>query len=165
MMLTKQQEVLTRILDCGICDLDLLEDIQYDLDDIIDELVEADCLSLNNIFKTVFEMGAMELQDVLNENNVLDKIAEKMNQTIKDLMNSGVPKDEIQDDDEINELLDDYELLRNMEIDIPDELTYYLNYQDTHVALENADLYRKYFPDEMAAIEEKMGWKFKNGRC
>lgn len=165
MMLTKQQEVLTRILDCGICDLDLLEDIQYDLDDIIDELVEADCLSLNNIFKTVFEMGAMELQDVLNENNVLDKIAEKMNQTIKDLMNSGVPKDEIQDDDEINELLDDYELLRNMEIDIPDELTYYLNYQDTHVALKNADIYRKYFPDEMTAIEEKMGWEFKNGVC
>lgn len=165
MMLTKQQEVLTRILDCGICDLDLFEDIQYDLDDIIDELIEADCLSLNNIFKTVFEMGAMELQDVLNENNVLDKIAEKMNQTIKDLMNSGVPKDEIQDDDEINELLDDYELLRNMEIDIPDELTYYLNYQDTHVALKNGDIYRKYFPDEMTAIEEKMGWEFKNGVC
>ena len=77
MMLTKQQEVLTRILDCGICDLDLLENIQYDLDDIIDELIEAGCLSLNNIFKTVFEMGAMELQEVLNENNVLDKIAEK----------------------------------------------------------------------------------------
>ena len=38
MILTKQQEVLTRVLDCGICDLDLLEDIQYDLDDIVDEL-------------------------------------------------------------------------------------------------------------------------------
>lgn len=165
MMLTKQQEVLTRILDCGICDLDLLEDIQYDLDDIIDELIEADCLSLNNIFKTVFEMGAMELQEVLNENNALDKIAEKMNQTIKDLMHDGMSKEEIQNDNEINELFDDYELLCNMEIDIQGELTYYLNYQDTHVALENADLYRKYFPDEIAAIEEKMGWKFKNGRC
>lgn len=164
MMLTKQQEALTRILDCGICDLDLLEDIQYDLDDIIDELIEADCLSLNNIFKTVFEMGAAELQEVLNENNALDKIAEKMNQTIKDLMHNGMSKEEIQNDNEINELFDDYELLCNMEIDIQGELTFYLNYQDTHVALENADLYRKYFPDEIAAIEEKMGWKFENGR-
>lgn len=33
--MTKQQEILMAILNCGISDLEMLEDIEYDLDDII----------------------------------------------------------------------------------------------------------------------------------
>lgn len=33
--MTKQEEILTNLLDCGTDDLKLLEDIEYDLYDII----------------------------------------------------------------------------------------------------------------------------------
>ena len=165
MILTKQQEVLTRVLDCGICDLDLLEDIQYDLDDIVDELQEDNNLSLNSIFMKVFEMGAMDLQEVLNENNIIERINVQINERINELLSDEVPQQEFACDDELCELFNDYESVRTTELDVFSELTYYLNCQDTHVALENADFYRKYFPTELDEIEERMGWHFSNGRC
>ena len=62
-MLTTQECVMTKILDCGTADLSLLDDINYDLDDIIDSLMENNCLSLNGIFQEVFIKGAEELQE------------------------------------------------------------------------------------------------------
>lgn len=62
-MLTTQECVMTKILDCGTADLSLLDDINYDLDDILDSLMENNCLSLNNIFQEVFVKGAEELQE------------------------------------------------------------------------------------------------------
>ena len=62
-MLTTQECVMTKFLDCGTADLSLLDDINYDLDDIIDNLMENNCLSLNGIFQEVFIKGAEELQE------------------------------------------------------------------------------------------------------
>lgn len=59
--MTMQQAVLSKILDCGYWDLELLEDIEYDLDDIIQDCIDNDDLSLHGIFRGVFWMGARDL--------------------------------------------------------------------------------------------------------
>ena len=59
-MLTTQECILTYLLNCGTADLSMLDDINYDLDDILDELVENNCLSLNNLFESVFRKGILE---------------------------------------------------------------------------------------------------------
>ena len=64
-MLTTQEYILTYLLNCGTEDLPMLEDINYDLDDILDELVETGRLSLNNIFEGVFRKGISELTDIV----------------------------------------------------------------------------------------------------
>ena len=53
-MITVKESILTYLLDCGTADLEMLEDIGYDIDEIIEELQESDALSLNEIFRVVF---------------------------------------------------------------------------------------------------------------
>ena len=78
---------MTTILDCGYADLELLEDIKYDLDDIILELKKNNDLSFNNLLIDVFERGAMELKEEFN----LQK--DEIKQTISDLLQG--KKDEL----------------------------------------------------------------------
>lgn len=64
--MTKKDEILCTILDCGQDDLSMIEDIEYDLDSIIEELLYDGILSLNSIFGKVFSIGQTELSDVLD---------------------------------------------------------------------------------------------------
>jgi len=65
--MTTQQAVFTKILNCGVCDLELLNDIEYDLDDIIEDCIANDDLSLHSIFREVFYNGADDLQSAFDE--------------------------------------------------------------------------------------------------
>lgn len=78
--MAKQDEILATLLGCGIGDLNLLDNINYDLDDILEELIEDNSLSLYNIFTKIFIKGAIELQERFNLR------AEEIKQKINDIL-------------------------------------------------------------------------------
>ena len=66
-MITVKESILTYLLDCGTADLEMLEDIGYDIDEIIEELQENDALSLHEIFRVVFRKAGEDLAEALKE--------------------------------------------------------------------------------------------------
>ena len=64
-MIKQSEWVLMHLLKCGQSDLSILEDIEYDLDDILDELVERNDLSLENLIGEVFQKGIGDLCDLI----------------------------------------------------------------------------------------------------
>ena len=164
-MLTTQECVMTKILDCGTADLSLLDDINYDLDDILDSLMENNCLSLNGIFQSVFVEGARELQEEF-ENQKEDIKAEillRIEEEKTEWVESGeMTQEELEETEEHKELVSDLALLEGGELKPEDDLSYYLNYQDTHVFMKHIEFYRRYMENTVDDIEYKMGWSFKN---
>ena len=154
-MLTTQECVMTKILDCGTADLSLLDDINYDLDDIIDVLMENNCLSLNGIFQEVFIKGAEELQEEF-ENQKEDIKQEILLRIEED------EREELAEEEEYEELISDLSLLESGDLQPTNDLGFYLNYQDTHVFMKHIDFYRKYMENTVDDIEYKMGWYYKN---
>ena len=153
-MLTTQECVMTRILNCGTADLSLLDDINYDLDDILDSLMENNCLSLNGIFQKVFIRGAEELQEEF-ENQKEDIKAEILYKIEEN------ETENLTETEEHKELISDLALLESGDLQPEDDLSYYLNYQDTHVFMKHIDFYRRYMENTVDDIEYKMGWDFK----
>lgn len=154
-MLTTQECVMTKILDCGTADLSLLDDINYDLDDIIDNLMENNCLSLNGIFQEVFIKGAEELQEEFKNQKedikaeILYKIEENETENLTET-------------EEHKELISDLALLESGDLQPENDLEFYLNYQDTHVFMKHIEFYRRYMENTVDDIEYKMGWSFKD---
>ncbi len=132
--MTGRESLLTAILDCGTDDLSLLDDVQYDWDDIFKRL-EDDTHDLNSVMREVFQVGYEDIQiAVVNH--------------ICDLESSGNL-----DDDEADELT----LLR--ELDASEDFDSYHNYLDTHVWCRNhADTYRKYMMEALEEFEENTGF-------
>lgn len=154
-MLTTQECVMTKILDCGTADLSLLDDINYDLDDILDSLMENNCLSLNGIFQEVFIKGAEELQEEFKNQKedikaeILYKIEENETENLTET-------------EEHKEFISDLALLESGDLQPENDLEFYLNYQDTHVFMKHIEFYRRYMENTVDDIEYKMGWSFKN---
>ena len=164
-MLTTQECVMTKILDCGTADLSLLDDINYDLDDILDSLMENNCLSLNGIFQEVFIKGAEELQEEF-ENQKEDIKAEillRIEEEKTEWVESGeMTQEEFEETEEHEELISDLALLESGDLQPENDLEFYLNYQDTHVFMKHIEFYRRYMENTVDDIEYKMGWSFKN---
>ena len=154
-MLTTQEWVMTKILDCGTADLSLLDDINYDLDDILDSLMENNCLSLNGIFQEVFIKGAEELQEELK--NQKEDIKAEILYIIEENETENLTETE-----EHKELISDLALLESGDLQPENDLEFYLNYQDTHVFMKHIEFYRRYMENTVDDIEYKMGWEFKN---
>lgn len=162
---------MTTILDCGYADLELLEDIKYDLDDIILELKKNNDLSFNNLLIDVFERGAMELKEEFN----LQK--DEIKQTISDLLQG--KKDELissadselsdeqleellENDEGYQELLSDLNLINDNELNPEYDIDYYCNYIDTHVYIRHLGFYQKWLPEFLDSVEDNMGWPFED---
>lgn len=154
-MLTTQECVMTKILDCGTADLLLLDDINYDLDDILDSLMENNCLSLNGIFQEVFIKGAEELQEEFK--NQKEDIKAEILYRIEENEAENLTETE-----EHKELISDLALLESGDLQPENDLEFYLNYQDTHVFMKHIDFYRRYMENTVDDIEYKMGWSFKD---
>lgn len=155
--MTKQEEILTNLLDCGTDDLKLLNDIRYDLDDILEYLKECGNFNINSIFREVFKKGAIDLNYAFIERKeeIREQILEEM-QTAKE----EYPDYDLENDEDYQELVNDLDLLDNEKLNPIEDLDYYLNYQDTHVYMEHIDFYRKYMSDVVDTIETNMGWEF-----
>ena len=154
--MTKQEEILTNLLDCDTSDLELLEDIEYDLYDIV-EYLKYGSFNINSIFREVFEKGAIDLNYAFIEHKeeIREQILEEI-QTIKE----EYPDYDLEKDEDYQELVNDLDLLDNEKLNPIEDLDYYLNWQNTHVYMEHIEFYRKYMPDVVDTIETNMGYDF-----
>ena len=155
--MTKQEEILTNLLDCSTDDLKLLEDIEYDLYDILEYLKEYGSFNINDIFSEVFMKGAIDLKYAFigRKDGIREQILEEMQMTKEEYPDSDLEKDE-----DYQELVNDLDLLDNEKLNPIEDLNYYLNWQDTHVYMEHIEFYRKYMSDVVDTIETNMGWDF-----
>ena len=175
-MIKQSEWVLMHLLKCGQCDLSILDDIGYDLDDILDELVEENNLSLASLIRTVFQKGINELNDLIN--NTKPDVYEDLQ-----ILDETLPKEsdsaEVAKKKEENLDVNDYYLSRKYDIEwgdkIPEyieelsqidpfnDIDWHINCLDTHICLaQHQDIYRRFFADQISEIEDKIGFNFEN---
>ena len=164
--MTTKEAVLTKILDCGTADLDLLNDIEYNLDDIIDDCIANDELSLHGIFYRVFYYGARDLQSAFDEKKeeIKDDILASLEEEKTEWIDSGeMTEEELADCEEHKELVADLALINSNILNPENDMDYYLNYTDTHVSMKHIDFYRRWMESDVYEIENNMGWNFEEG--
>ena len=163
-MLTTQQCVLTHLLNCGTNDLLMLDDINYDLDEILDDLVENNCLSFNDLYRAVFCKGIDDLAERLKDqrNDLIEKIKAEIRYDIETWVESGdMTLDELKETEEYQQNIEDLKLIVNNELNPKEQYDYQLNYQDTHIWLKYLSFYRTWMESDIDDIEDKMGISFK----
>lgn len=184
------EALLRALLDCGSLDLAILDDCNYDLGEIIEELkFEGVDITLNAITDWIFWKGQQELVEIVNS------FIEDLNQDIKDLeetkseLNERIDRIEkkilslnpTEFADDIAQLNRDKKGLEDSieyterkikEVNVKlvdvkcldpnEDMTWFCNCLDTHCWLcrEREDIYRKYFGEELSTIEENMGFYF-----
>lgn len=128
-----QNIVLRTVLDCGTDDLCALDDIGYDVGNIVENLLaEGIKPTLNAITAEVFRNGVEELTQLVSERCC-----------------------------EPNEV-DDEETLEALRSLNPErDIEWYCNCLDTHVYfVRNEEIYRKYLSEEIKTVEDNMGFSF-----
>ena len=175
-MIKQSEWALMHLLKCGQCDLSILDDIRYDLDDILDELVENNNLSLSSLIRTVFQKGVDELNDLIND--IKPDIYEDLQ-----ILDEALPKES--DSAEVREkkeaALDTQDMYLSDKYDIEwgdkipeyieelseinpfNDIEWYINCLDTHIYFtKHQDIYRRFFSDQISDIEDKIGFNFAN---
>ena len=175
-MIKQSEWVLMHLFKCGQCDLSILDDIEYDLDDILDELVENNDLSLSSLIRAVFQKGVNDLDeliknikpDVYEDLQILDETLPKESDSAEviDKKESELDvnsyylgnKYDIEWGDKIPEYIEELS-----EINPNDDIEWYINCLDTHIYFtKHQDIYRRFFSDQISQIEDKIGFCFSN---
>lgn len=175
-MIKQSELVVMHLLKCGQCDLSILDDIKYDLDDILDELVEENNLSLESLIRTVFQEGVRELNDLIK--NIKPDVIEDLQ-----ILDETLPKksDSPEVIDKKEAALDAQDVYLSLKYDIGwgdnipayikelseinpvDDIDWYINCLDTHIYIvKHQDIYRRFFADQISEIEAKIGFCFTN---
>lgn len=169
----KQSEwVLMHLFKCGQCDLSILDDIEYDLDDILDELVENNDLSLSSLIRAVFQKGVDELNDliknikpdVIEDLQILDETLPKESDSPEAIDKKEAALDaqdvylshkyDIEWGDNIPAYIEELS-----EIDPFNDIDWYINCLDTHIYItKHQDIYRRFFSDQISQIQDKLGF-------
>ena len=175
-MIKNSEWVLMHLLKCGQCDLSILDDIRYDLDDILDELVEDNNLSLDSIIIAVFKKSVRELNDSINDIKpdvyedlqILDETLPKQSDSVEVIDRKEAELDansyylsnkyDMEWGDNISAYIEELS-----EINPFSDIEWYINYLDTHIYIANhQDIYRRFFADQISEIEDKIGFNFEN---
>lgn len=173
-MIKQSEWVLMHLLKCGQCDLSILDDIEYDLDDILDELVEENNLSLTSLIRTVFQKGVDELNDLINDIKpdiyedlqILDETLPKESDSAEICEKKEAALD-AQDvylshkyDIEWGEKIPEY-IEELSEINPFNDIDWYINCLDTYIYFtKHQDIYRRFFSEQISQIEGKIGFCF-----
>lgn len=160
--MTMQECILMKLLDCGIDDLSLLENINYDLDEILDNLLKNCDLNINNLFREIFRTGAMELREEfeLQKKDIEEDIKEELEETKRKYIDAGYTKEQYENETDYKEIVTDLDLLHNGELNPEEDLDYFYNCLDTYVFMKHIEFYRRWMESEVEDIEYEMGWKF-----
>lgn len=142
------EELLTALLECGSSDLYILEDVGYDLGEIVEKLQEEGTKpTLNNITDEIFMNGLFELIEHVNDAVEERKVRQD------DTDNTAEGEAEY---DRLQEEIDELESL-----DPEKDMKWFCNCLDTSCWLsDNEEIYRKYLSDEISRIEDNMGFGF-----
>lgn len=142
------EDILMVLLECGSLDLRILDDVGYDLGDIVEEL-SADGIkpTLNAITDEIFRRGQCELVAAVE-----DAIEERKDQQ-DDTDDTGEGEAEY---DRLQEEIDELESLSPEE-----DMEWFCNCLDTSCWFNNnEEIYRKYIPEAISNIEDNMGFEF-----
>lgn len=175
-MIEQSKWVMMHLLKCGLCDLSMLDKIEYDLEDILDELTENNSLSLENIVIQAVLKGVDELEelvnfykpDVIEDLQILDECLPKKTDSADiitqkaDALDANAIYLSNKYDIEYGDLIPKYiEMLS--EINPSDDVRFYFNFLCSNIYFENhGDIYRRFFSDQISEIERKIGFYFSN---
>ena len=168
------KRLLAHLLNCGTDDLSILDDIKYDIIDIVDDLSDDYFTpSLNNIIHEVFRKGIGELDDYIRDtkydiiaelriledglseihDNVNDKIDTLSSEIIDIMQKYGV---------EYSEDATRY-ISELKELDPFDDIQYYENCVDSDISIvRHQDIYRRFYAEKIFDIEDMMGFTMLN---
>ena len=138
--MTNREEVLCHLLDCQIGDLEALDDINYDLSDILD----------NINFQT---RGKVTINDIIAE--VFYQATSDLEEAVRDRIEELKQADELSAEEE-------EELAAISKLEPDSDVDYFINFTDSDIYLDNYDIYTKYFEDDMNIIEDNMGKQFED---
>ena len=140
--MTNRDYLLVALLDCGPCNLRMIDDVGYDWRDILTYNIARRGrdfpASLNTLLDYVVDYGLAKLQAAIS-----DRICEL----------EAIPNERELDDEEEEEL-------RSLCILNPDDdIGRYFNCLDTYVWFaNNGDIYQKYLADELYLFEHGTGF-------
>jgi hypothetical protein len=175
-MIKQSEWVVMHLFKCGQCDLSILDDIEYNLDGILDELVENNNLSLTSLIRAVFQKGVDDLDeliknikpDVIEDLQILDETLPKESDSPEVIDKKEAALDaqdvylshkyDIEWGDKIPEYIEELS-----EINPFNDIDWYINCLDTHINIvKHQDIYRRFFSDQISQIEDKIGFYFSN---
>ena len=161
--MTLYERLLTKILDCGTSDLAMLEDIGYDLDFVVEGLMEENALSLNGIFSRVFVMGAKDLKEryAQNEDNIRSMIKDTLKEAMREWKDNGGTERDVMEYGKYADAQRDLELLEKGFLDPEEGMYCYVNCLDTHVYMKHIGFYRRWMASDVECVEDGMGFRFR----
>lgn len=137
-MVTSREDFLMQILQCGVLDLKLIDDVGYDFCDIL-ELDSTFQFDINFVMSRVFEYGFSRIEDAIYERK----------EYLTDTRDTyGISEEQQKELDALNELsvLDDFQT--------------YHNFIDTHVWCDrNKETYKKYLSEALDDFAEGTGFE------
>ncbi len=135
--MTTAEAWLTSILDCGIADLSILDDVEYCIDDVLKTAKEyGNSLTLGTVMAAVFDIGRNGLQDAID-----DRLAE---------IEASLDESECHENEEYRALLS---------LNPYDDTNEFHNFLDTHIwFIRNEEVYRKYLMDACNEFEQNTGF-------
>lgn len=133
------RDLLCGLLNCGYLDLQVIEDIDYDMEEILENLKFAgfDEININTVMMTVFDMARGEVR------NYIDERIEELKED----------EDELSSEDK-----EELELLQQLEVF--EDIESYHNYLDTgaYINSDVEDVYKTYCKSALDLFEEKTGY-------
>lgn len=137
-MITSREDFLMQVLDCGLYDLKLIDDVNYDWCDILRSAGDTS-YQLNWLMRKVFEFGYEQIEQAIN-----DRICEL----------EAIPNERELEQHEEKELF----LLRGLE---PyEDFDSYHNFIDTHVWCEkHGSTYKKYLQEALDEFADGTGFE------
>ena len=129
------QSFLCAALRCGTLDLNLLDDIEYDWEDVL-ERIDWDNYGFNDVIRAVFDLGIIDIRDDV-ENRLFE-------------LNNFDHRTE-EEEEELEALL---------KLDPDNDFLSYHNYLDTSIWCEqHGDIYHKYMQEALDTFEMRTGFQ------
>lgn len=141
-----RNDLIRAILDCGIDDLNMLDDAEADMFEIVDHMkLEGMELSLNNIMAEVFKEGIYRLGQAVRE----------LRADLEKERKAGQMSDES---------ADQWEKLNRYRLNPEEDFRYYVNCRDTSLWFytdhkeEKQKIYEELFGEELQALVDYTGF-------
>ena len=137
-MISSREDLLCSILDCGVDDLSVLDDVGLDWADVMERLrfegIDIADIGFNGLMETVVELATDRMNEVILER-------------IEELEHQEALSEEAEEE------------LRNLRRLSPqDDVSAYFNCLDTHAYLrKKAEVYKEYAPDAILEFERESG--------
>ena len=144
-MVTNRDDVLVALLDCGNLDLSILDNVEYDLCEIIYDLRhEGIRPTLALIMGEVFLKGVSDMKGYIDEMIVSTR---------------GESKDAMLDGDHETASRCARKLAALHKLDPEEDIAWDFNYIGTDIGfVKNEEVYRQYLPDAIKAVEDGIGF-------